>query len=537
VPAWSGCGAAVASCGERHSAVLLRCGRLLLCGDGVALAHALGHHADAEGDAEGDDDGDGAEARDPEAVLAALELEEPAVTPRLPCANFFPWLEGKHLALVACGGQHTVAVSRGELLGLGLGTQLLSTLKRPRGRGGAPGRGGGSAAGSESDDGEASGDGAASGDGWPKRGWAGLGVPAFDCVLLAAGARLGAHKAVLARRSRVLRELIAAEERPPQSGAASALLELLVPELKADTAHALREFLYTDQVASLPPGSALPLDLLQAAERFELPRLAALAKTALPPSALPPGDAWRFQNDDEAAGGGVPASSLASDLGSLLGDRLAWADVKFVAGGRAIYAHRTVLAAASAYFRAMFRAMASLQGPRSGNRPKNGDEEEEDDDDDDDDEEEEEGDNGDGGVLEVVVPDSYVGMLRVLGWVYTGKVDASGDSDAVLEDLIAADRFQLVHMKRACESLVEVDAANCVAVLEVATVTNAPRLAQVGGHSQAALPRRQFGPSRFVVSLSLSLKNCLLIFCHPSYFSLVALGFCSVPSRRRRSAS
>jgi len=447
--------------------VQLKCGRALFCGDGMALAHELGHQTSSAKD---NDEEDERSVRSPEAILEALESEEPTLTPRLPGADFFPALEGKHIALVACGGQHTLVLSRGEILGLGLGQQLFHTaLKRTQALM-SGGHEGSSTAGSDNDDDAEEG---ASGSGVSLGSLAGLGVRSYDCVLLTAGARVGAHKAILARRSRVLRELIAEEERPPVGGSNSnGPLELLVPELKADTARALCEFLYTDQVKSLPPGSALPLDLYQAAERFELPRLKALAKIALPPSALPPVDPSSFDDDDDDQGevdrDSVPASTLASDLGSLLGDRLAWADLKLVAGGRTIYAHRAVLAAASSYFRAMFRAMASLHEPRSSSDRRGGG------DDDDEDEETSAG----PGVLEIVVPDSYVGMLRVLLWVYTGKLE-EGNFDSVLEDLIAADRFQLLCMKRACESAVVVDASNCVAALEIATVTNASRLAQV----------------------------------------------------------
>ena len=50
----------------------------------------------------------------------------------------------------------------------------------------------------------------------------------------------------------------------------------------------------------------------------------------------------------------VPPPSLAGDLGGVLGS-MEHADVKFVAGGRPIYAHRAVLSCESEYFDAMFR--------------------------------------------------------------------------------------------------------------------------------------------------------------------------------------
>lgn len=50
----------------------------------------------------------------------------------------------------------------------------------------------------------------------------------------------------------------------------------------------------------------------------------------------------------------VPPPSLAGDLGGALGS-MEHADVKFIAGGRPIYAHRAVLSCESEYFSAMFR--------------------------------------------------------------------------------------------------------------------------------------------------------------------------------------
>ena len=43
--------------------------------------------------------------------------------------------------------------------------------------------------------------------------------------------------------------------------------------------------------------------------------------------------------------------------------------------------------------------------------------------------------------------DSHVGMLRLLLWIYTRHVE-NANHGAVVDDLIAADRFQLLEMKR-----------------------------------------------------------------------------------------
>mmetsp|Transcript_29606 Transcript_29606/g.66373 ORF Transcript_29606/g.66373 Transcript_29606/m.66373 type:complete len:297 (-) Transcript_29606:296-1186(-) len=159
----------------------------------------------------------------------------------------------------------------------------------------------------------------------------------------------------------------------------------------------------------------------------------------------------------------VPPSTLVADLGGGLGDT-GWADLKFVAGGRPIFAHSALLAAASDYFKTMFKmdgvlgfgydaTSASSQGGGGYGRSMEG-------------------------VVEVVVPDSHVAMLRLLLFSYTGMVGNSDWDEAVVEDLVAADRYMLLDMKRTCESLVAVDAGNCLSALQVAHAVNAPRLKQ-----------------------------------------------------------
>ena len=85
-----------------------------------------------------------------------------------------------------------------------------------------------------------------------------------------------------------------------------------------------------------------------------------------------------------------------------------------------------------------------------------------------------------------MVPDTYMTMIRVLLFIYTGNVadnngsdpdNENGDEeDVLLEDLLAADRYSLYEMKRVVESMVVVRVENAASVLDVATVINAPRL-------------------------------------------------------------
>ncbi len=107
----------------------------------------------------------------------------------------------------------------------------------------------------------------------------------------------------------------------------------------------------------------------------------------------------------------LPPGTLARDMGALVGDQQ-YADVRFFAEGKAIMAHRFILESRSEYFRAMFRTgitAASLETLPQG-------------------------------VVDVVVPDTFVGFLRLLIFLYTDTLP-DGSDGALLEDLMSADRF------------------------------------------------------------------------------------------------
>jgi hypothetical protein len=61
----------------------------------------------------------------------------------------------------------------------------------------------------------------------------------------------------------------------------------------------------------------------------------------------------------------LPPPTLARDLSALVGDP-EFADVRFIAEGRAIVAHRFILESRCAYFRAMFRSGMAESGGRIG---------------------------------------------------------------------------------------------------------------------------------------------------------------------------
>ena len=101
-----------------------------------------------------------------------------------------------------------------------------------------------------------------------------------------------------------------------------------------------------------------------------------------------------------------------------------WSDVTFRAMGdagdkpaREVRAHRPVLCARSSYFRAMFQS-----GLRESEAAASLEE------------------------VEVEVPDSHEGLLRLLSFMYSGAVDAVTTED-LLTDLVAADRYGIEGLK------------------------------------------------------------------------------------------
>ena len=287
----------------------------------------------------------------------------------------------------------------------------------------------------------------------------------YDTVLLVSGRVLHAHRLILARRSATFRELIMLEEWPGEG----ALLELLLPDLRYDVASAIIQYIYTDNLFfTLDFRSSLPAELLVASKTYQLPRLEAMCRSAILSTSgehglqihmSPPRPPMR--KTQQMTMMNIPRSEIPTDFGGGVGDA-SWADVKFVAGGRPIYAHRFILMNRSEYFDAMFRCgmkegSLTLPGPAAAATTARA------------------------RTVDIVVPDSYESMLRLLLFIYSGNLPDrittdNNDSDAILEDLMAADRYRLLELTELCESLVDVSNGNCLDVLQVADIYGAKRL-------------------------------------------------------------
>jgi hypothetical protein len=80
-----------------------------------------------------------------------------------------------------------------------------------------------------------------------------------------------------------------------------------------------------------------------------------------------------------------------------------------------------------------------------------------------------------GGKVDVVVPDSFVGFLRLLIFLYTDTLPAGADG-VILEDLMAADRYQVPQMRVLCENMLVPTKYNWLDLLRAANMLNAQRL-------------------------------------------------------------
>ena len=143
----------------------------------------------------------------------------------------------------------------------------------------------------------------------------------------------------------------------------------------------------------------------------------------------------------------LPPPTLSRDLSSMLGDSN-FADIRFIAEGKDIYAHRFILEARCEYFRAMFRSGMSEADQTNRNLL---------------------------GVATVVVPDSYVGFLRLLVFIYTSTLPDGSDT-SLLEDFITADRYGVSDMKLLCESMLMPTSHNWIDVFRIANAIGSERL-------------------------------------------------------------
>lgn len=168
-----------------------------------------------------------------------------------------------------------------------------------------------------------------------------------DCMIIASGHVFLCHRALLACRSSELRNMVLMES--PTDGT-DAIIQILLPELHYDAAKALFFYLYRDILPTWSLSNVSILhSLIRCSKTLHMPRLQLLCERFV--------DLMSNQKitSMEQIVNDLPPATMCKDLGSLVGD-LEFADVRFIAEGRTIAAHRFILEARCEYFRVMFQS-------------------------------------------------------------------------------------------------------------------------------------------------------------------------------------
>lgn len=254
----------------------------------------------------------------------------------------------------------------------------------------------------------------------------------FDCVLIVAGRRLFCHRVVIYNRSEKFKKMLEYEDRPMET---SNIVELLLPDLAYDVGLCILEFLYTDDVTlPLSPLSPITSNLLRAAEEFKLPRLASICWKIL--------DIYRDQQEtNDTVGNDYP--TLSFDLECALNNKQL-SDIQFFVSGTIVYAHRCILSSQSPFFKQLFEDRQHQKTEES-----KVDE-----------------------FVTIKLPENLSCVLRMLFYVYTGRVASNLSEANRREDILCAHRYQLFNMKHLSESEIEVTPENSLALWEISNETD-----------------------------------------------------------------
>ena len=456
------------SAGDLHTCFLSDTGNLHICGTGpvsppIASASLQSESKELEKAAdEADKANDGQvltreekEEKLNQKALKAQQLEELIAskaaivrTPRRPSASWLDQISSKRILLVASSGTRCFALVDEETVAANLTAPMLrKTIFGARSQ---------TQATLDADDATLESlrpalinDDLSVGSYFEQRGRA-------DCMLLVSGKVLLCHRALLATRSQELRAMIA-QETPVDDYSINGQpmpTQILLPELHVDAARALLTFLYTDVLPRSCIGNISQLQSLQrCAKNLRIPRLQVLCENLL--SSFAEFELNAASEDSQFFSKlfiEMPPPTLARDLGAIVGDP-EFADVRFIAEGRALAAHRFILESRSDYFRAMFRSsMAEGFGDNSSTGLQSA-----------------------ATTVDVVVPDTFVGFLRVLIFIYTDTLPDGSDA-ALLEDLMSADRYNLQDMRHICENMLVCSEENWVDVLHSAELLESSRL-------------------------------------------------------------
>lgn len=279
------------------------------------------------------------------------------------------------------------------------------------------------------------------------------GIPC-DVEIIVEGVRLRAHRVILSARSPVVRRMIELEE---EFRGDVEVIEIEWTDVSPDAAAVVLEYIYGDNLfETLDPMGTLAEEVCRVASDFELGRLEAICARS---QATESDIMEKAIEKPEAL-----ASRFADDLSSVVNEPH-WADVEIIcADGKRIHAHNIILTANSLYFAERLRALRhELTSSDKRGVHEDGDEESNEED--------------SYEVLRLKMPESQSILLRLISFLYTGKLsDLSGNDGLLFEDLTAASTYGLDIMKHMCEGALVLNESNAVQALRLACELNCQNL-------------------------------------------------------------
>ena len=317
VYALSGLDVTSMSAGARHSAFVTKNGRTYLCGEEPIVPCFVSNLYTSQNDDEALD-------------TQKHTIVRPITTPRNPSAAWLSKLSSRRTLFINSFGERIFVAQEEDLVSIDLGKKLLENLL-------------GSSFSSDLNwDLDSLDSFHMSSDEPPNNALNRRGVA--DSLIITSGRTLLGHQALLSRRSTFFRDLILNESALEES---NSITHILLPELRYETAKALVHYLYTDKLhSSVTEDITLLYSLDKAAKMLKIPRLSHLTETVIKAASDPTVEGESLDYE-------VPPCTLAKDFSTLVGDP-SFADLRFTAEGRTLYAHKFILQSRCQYFQVMF---------------------------------------------------------------------------------------------------------------------------------------------------------------------------------------
>ena len=259
----------------------------------------------------------------------------------------------------------------------------------------------------------------------------------IDCVILAGGHRFYCHKVILAQRSTVLKAMISAERRSQDP---NSMVEIIIAGLPFATTKSVMRFIYTDSVVKKDLNSlTFTASLRDAAKKLDLSKLIFICDQVIKSGLSIIDD--KLENTIDHIN--FPSSKMAIDLGGALADT-SFADVQIITQDKTtISAHKCILGC--------FTRFRLILASQEHCKPR----------------------------LEystIELPGTHDEVLRLLIYLYTGTLVCGTSHKNIIQDLINANRYNLLEMQAQCESAIEVTTQNAISILNLSIQLESPQL-------------------------------------------------------------